>query len=105
QQALEPKPTDVNHRIADLVPMLSRTLGEAIEIRQKLGASVWNAVIDPSQFDNSILNLAVNARDAMAGGGWLEIATENVNVDGAYAVQRENLAPGDYVKVSVSDCG
>jgi signal transduction histidine kinase len=105
RQALEPQSTDINERIADLVPMLVRTLGETIEIRQNLAPALWKAVVDPSQFDNSILNLAVNARDAMPHGGWLKIITENESVDQAYAAQQENLIPGDYVKISVCDCG
>ena len=105
RQALEPESTDINQRIAKFVPLIRRTIGEAIEIRQKLADSVWPVMIDPSQFDSAILNLAVNARDAMPGGGWIEIATENVSVDEAYVAQIVDLKAGDFVRVAMSDAG
>ncbi len=105
RQPLEPVVVEINERIAELVPLLSRTIGEAIDIRQRLAVRPWPVVIDPSQFDNAIMNLAVNARDAMSGGGELVIATENFVVDEHYADQRAELATGNYVRVSVSDTG
>jgi PAS domain S-box-containing protein len=105
RQTLEPESTDINRRIAGFVPLIRRTIGEAIEIKQKLADSVWPVMIDPNQFDSAILNLSVNARDAMPGGGWIEIATENVTVDEAYAAQHIDLAAGDYVRVAIADSG
>jgi PAS domain S-box-containing protein len=105
RQTLEPEPTDINRRIAGFVPLIRRAIGEAVEIKQKLSESVWPVMIDPSQFDSAILNLAVNARDAMPGGGWIEIATENVTIDEAYAAQHVDLKAGDFVRVTVSDSG
>ncbi len=87
------------------MPLLKRTLGEAIEVRQTLAASVWQVMIDPAQFDSALLNLAVNARDAMPRGGWIEIKTENVVVDEAYASQNLGLGVGNFVRISVSDSG
>ena len=105
RQPLEPTVLDVNQRIMSFVPLLKRTLGEAIEVRYKLTSAVWPVMIDAAQFDSALLNLSVNARDAMPDGGWIEIATENVVVDEAYASQMTGLAAGDFVRVSVSDAG
>ncbi|HEY1720014.1 MAG TPA: PAS domain S-box protein [Magnetospirillaceae bacterium] len=105
QQPLEPVSVDINKRVAELIPMLHRTLGETIEVKQKLGRTLWRVVVDPGQFENAILNLAVNSRDAMTGGGKLVITTENIAIDDAYAATRRELSPGNYVRVSVSDSG
>jgi PAS domain S-box-containing protein len=105
RQNLAPEAIDLNRRIAQFIPLVARTLGEAIQTRLSLSDSLWPVTVDPSQFDNALLNLAVNARDAMPDGGWLEIATENVTVDHAYAAQHDNLPLGDYVRVSVTDSG
>jgi PAS domain S-box-containing protein len=105
RQPLEPVSTDVNDRISHFAPLLRRTLGEAIEIRQKLGDAVWPVMVDAAQFDSALLNLAVNARDAMPEGGWIEIASENVVVDELYASQNPGLTAGEFVRVSVSDSG
>jgi PAS domain S-box-containing protein len=105
RQNLEPETVDLNERIVRFLPLVTRALGEAIELRLKLAKSVWPVTVDPGQFDNTILNLAVNARDAMPKGGWIEIASENVTVDEAYAAQHIDLAAGDYVRVVVTDAG
>ncbi len=105
RQALEPVIVDINKRVRELVPLLRRTLGETIEIKPNLGADLWNAIIDPGQLESAILNLAVNSRDAMPDGGALEISTDSVSVDEAYAAGRTELAIGPYVRVSVSDTG
>ncbi|MBI1776290.1 MAG: PAS domain S-box protein [Proteobacteria bacterium] len=105
QQPLMPTAVDLKQRISGLVPLLRRALGESIDIRHSHEAGLWPVVTDPSQFDNAILNLAINARDAMPGGGWLHIETENSIVDATYAAQRPGLAVGDYARVSMTDCG
>jgi PAS domain S-box-containing protein len=105
RQPLAPAVIDINKRIIDLVPLLTRTLGDAIAIKQVLGSSLWMAEVDPSQFENAIMNLAVNAHDATPAGGILEIKTENVWVDDVYAALLPGLATGRYVRISVTDTG
>jgi signal transduction histidine kinase/CheY-like chemotaxis protein len=100
RQRLAPVPTDMNATIVALTELLSGTLGPAIRIETDLAEGLWPAMVDPSQMEASILNLALNARDAMPGGGTLTIATCNVTVDG-----RATVSPGDYVAVQVSDTG
>jgi len=105
-QPLEPISVDIDKRISDLVPLLSRTIGETIEIRQKhTKSSLWKVVVDPGQFESSIMNLAVNARDAMPGGGILVIDSENLVVDRDYASRHPGLITGNYVRISVGDTG
>jgi CheY-like chemotaxis protein len=106
RQPLEPVSVDTNKRIAELVPLLSRTIGETIQVKQHIvGAPLWRVVVDPGQFESSIMNLAVNARDAMPGGGVLGITSENQVVDLDYAAQHPGLVTGNYVRISVSDTG
>ena len=77
--------------------MLRRTLGEDIAVKTALGDGLWPALADPSQLEDAILNLAVNARDAMPNGGRLVIETANVHLDEQYAAQNVEVTPGDYV--------
>jgi CheY-like chemotaxis protein len=96
---------DVSRLIQGLEDMLRRTLGEAVELRVEAPAGLWTAMIDPHQFENALVNLAVNARDGMADGGTLVIETANVTLDETYAAQQDEVTPGDYVLVAVSDTG
>ncbi len=105
RQPLDPSPTDVNRQIADMDPMLRRTLGEHVEIELVRGGGLWNAMIDPGQLENAILNLCLNARDAMPKGGRLTIETANAHLDAAYAASQTEVEPGQYVMVAVSDTG
>jgi len=105
KQALDPRATDVNQLVATLDPMLRRTLGEHIEIEAIRGAGLWQAMVDPGQLENALLNLCLNARDAMPGGGRLTIETANASLDRAYAEQHPDVAPGQYVMLAVSDTG
>ncbi|MEQ1490948.1 MAG: ATP-binding protein, partial [Terricaulis sp.] len=105
RQALEPRSVDANQLLSGMVPLLKRTLAEDIEITFVPGAELWPAVIDPSQLEGAVLNLCINARDAMSGGGRLTVETENVHLDGNYAGQNAEVAAGDYVMVAVSDTG
>ncbi len=105
RQSLAPVAADVNALIEDLHELLSRTLGETIELKVATGTDVWPARIDPHQFENALINLAVNARDAMPSGGSMAIETANVALDEAFAPQDEEFTPGDYVVVTVSDTG
>ena len=105
RQPLSPEPTDVNRRVPDLTELLHRTLGEHIEIETVLAGGLWHAMIDPAQLDSALLNLALNARDAMPDGGKLTIETMNTHLDRSYAETNVDVAAGQYVLVAVSDTG
>ncbi len=85
--------------------LLHRTLGEQIELQTVLAGGLWRTLADPSQLENSVLNLAVNARDAMAGGGKITIETANCHLDDSYAASHHGVPPGQYVLIAVSDTG
>ncbi|PWG65888.1 hypothetical protein DEM34_00480 [Spiribacter halobius] len=105
QQALEPKVVDLNRLLASLDGLLRRTLPESIDIELVRGGGLWLAEVDPGQLEVALLNLAVNARDAMPGGGHLTIETANSRLDAEYARHHQELRPGQYVQVSFSDTG
>ena len=105
KQPLQPEETDINALMAEAAGLLRPTLGEQIEIESMLEDNAWPALVDRSQLVTSVLNLAINARDAMPGGGKLTLETGNVMLDEAYASQNPELKPGPYVMVSVSDTG
>jgi len=105
QQPLVPAASDIKGLIANLEDMLRRTLGETIEMKVDSGPDLWPATIDPHQFENALINLAINARDAMASGGELAISSSNVVLDEEYARRQDEVMPGDYVEVSVRDTG
>jgi len=105
RQALSPRPVEANELLAGMVDMLDRTLGEAVEISLLPRAGLWNCIADPVQLETAILNLAINARDAMPQGGHLTIETDNALVGQSLAGGSEAVAPGDYVVLSVSDSG
>jgi len=105
KQALSPKPLDVNQLIAGMDSMLRRSLGEHIEIELIRAAGLWPAMVDQGQLENALLNLCLNARDAMLGGGRLTIETANTVLDQTYADSRLDVKPGQYVMLAVSDTG
>ncbi len=105
RQPLEPRPVDINRLIEDMRGLLNRTLGEHVELELKFDSGLWPAMVDPSQLETALLNLIVNARDAMPSGGWLTLETANVQLDAGYARTRPELRPGDYVLIAVSDTG
>jgi CheY-like chemotaxis protein len=100
-----PQSTDVNELLDSMEPLMRRTLGEHIEIKLVRGSKLWPATVDQSQLENAIVNLAVNARDAMPGGGRLTIETSNVELDDDYVATDPEMKPGPYVMVAVSDTG
>ncbi|WP_435170396.1 PAS domain S-box protein [Falsirhodobacter sp. 1013] len=104
RQPLSPEVVDGNRMISGMNELLSRTLGEAIRVETVLGAGLWKTSADLNQLENSLLNLAVNARDAMPEGGRLTIETANAHVDDAYGTLH-NLTRGQYVLIAVSDTG
>ncbi|MEO8278517.1 MAG: ATP-binding protein [Ideonella sp.] len=105
KQALDPKAVDVNALLANIDPMLRRTLGEHIEIELIRAAGLWPALVDPGQLENALLNLCLNSRDAMPGGGRLTLETANIRLDTEYAQRHVDVTPGAYVMVAVSDSG
>jgi signal transduction histidine kinase/CheY-like chemotaxis protein len=105
QQALEPQAIDANKLIAGMDALLRRTLGEDQEIQIVRRAGLWPTMVDPSQLESALLNLAINARDAMPNGGKLTIETANVHVDDEYAAAHDEVTPGQYTLISVSDTG
>ncbi len=105
RQALNPRPVDCNALIADFRPMLRHACGESSRIEVKPAPDLWPAHIDPAHFDAALLNLAVNSRDAMPGGGTLTIETGNVELSAKEASRIADLEAGQYVRVSVHDTG
>jgi signal transduction histidine kinase len=105
RQPLAPQAIDINQQVAAFDPLLRRTLGEHIEIELVRGAGLWPAMVDAAQLQNALLNLCLNARDAMPSGGKLTLETANVALDRAYAEQAPDVVPGQYVMLAVSDTG
>ncbi|HEY8288442.1 MAG TPA: MHYT domain-containing protein [Acetobacteraceae bacterium] len=105
RQMLTPRRTNVNKLVLDVAEMLSRTLGEAVRIETILSGSLWPSVLDPNQLESALLNVALNARDAMPHGGKLVIQTANMHFDRSYSAHYEGIDAGDYVMLSVSDTG
>jgi len=105
KQQLEPRTFNLGERLPDIVQLLGRTLGEAVQIHTRPAADLWDAMADPSQVDDAIVNLAINARDAMPEGGMLIIETANVFLDEEYAAQHLDVTTGDYVMLAVTDTG
>jgi len=102
---LEPKVVNLGRLIKNMDDLLRRTLGEEIEIETVVGGGLWNTLVDPNQIENAILNLAINARDAMPAGGKLTIEASNASLDDAYVRQHADLKRGQYVLVAVTDTG
>jgi signal transduction histidine kinase/ActR/RegA family two-component response regulator len=105
QQVLSPQQVDLNRLVAGLSEMLSRTVGETMAVETILGSGVWPTYVDASQLENAIVNLVVNARDAMPDGGRITIETANASLDEAYCRQFGDVTPGQYVLLSVTDTG
>ena len=104
-QPLDPRSADIAKSVTDMSDLLRRTLGETISIETIRGAGLWRAHIDVGQLETALVNLAVNARDAMPDGGRLTIETANAYLDRTYTNSVEDVVPGQYVLVAVSDTG
>ncbi|MEO7055082.1 MAG: CHASE3 domain-containing protein [Rhizomicrobium sp.] len=105
RQALQPRSVDLGRVIRDMTDMLRRTLGEQIEVESVIAGGLWNTLADPNQIENAVLNLAINARDAMPDGGKLTLEVANAHLDDAYAANHTEVTPGQYVMLAVSDTG
>jgi signal transduction histidine kinase/CheY-like chemotaxis protein len=105
KQPLQPRDVDVNALVLETAKLLHPTLGEHIEIALLLEADAWTALVDPNQLSTAILNLALNARDAMPGSGKLTLETGNVYLDENYASMHSEVTAGNYVMIAVSDTG
>lgn len=105
QQLLAPKVVNINDLVAGIDRLLHRTLSKDITLKATLSDDLWLARIDPAQLEHSLVNLAINARDALLPGGRLTIETTNTVLDDCYAAQHSEVAAGDYVLVTVSDNG
>ena len=105
RQPLNPKPTDVGPLVSNFKDLLRRTLGETVELRILVVGSAHLAVVDSSQLLNALLNLAINARDAMPGGGQLTIEISHVRLDADYAQTYPDIRTGRYVLIAVTDTG
>ncbi len=104
RQTLEPKPTDVTELVAGMRELIDRTVGPEIAVDVRDDPELWPTLVDASQLENALLNLCINARDAMPDGGRIIVVTENKHLDAPSADVRD-LKPGDYVSLSVSDTG
>jgi signal transduction histidine kinase/ActR/RegA family two-component response regulator len=104
RQTLDPKPTDLNRLVAGMEELVRRTMGPQIEVEVVGAAGLWMTLVDPNQLENALLNLCINARDAMPDGGRLTVESANKWLDAPAARERE-LPPGQYVSLCVSDTG
>ncbi|GAB4545090.1 MAG: hypothetical protein Kow0063_39000 [Anaerolineae bacterium] len=105
KQTIQPQVLNLNNLIARMDDLLLPLIGEHIQVEKDLASDLWLVRIDPTQIEQVVLNLAVNARDAMPRGGTLTIQTANVVLDDAYVAQRPQVQPGEYVLLVVSDTG
>ncbi|MGE0667135.1 MAG: PAS domain S-box protein [Sphingomonadales bacterium] len=105
KQPLQLKVTNVNALVGDTIKQLQRTLGPSIDVRQSLADDAWSAEVDPTQLTNAVVNLVLNAREAMPDGGTLRIGTSNTRLEESDARRLGDLRPGDYVAITVGDNG
>jgi signal transduction histidine kinase len=105
QQPLRPGAIDANKLVSGMTELLRRTLGEAVVLETVLAGDLWRTYIDAHQLENALVNLAVNARDAMPEGGKLTIETGNAHLDESYAAGQIEVVPGQYVLLAVTDSG
>jgi PAS domain S-box-containing protein len=104
RQTLDPRPTDLNQLVAGMADLVRRTMGPAVELRVAAADGLWPTLVDRNQLENALLNLCINARDAMHDGGYLTVKTANQWLD-SHAAREQDLPPGQYVTLTVSDTG
>ena len=105
QQPLDPKPVDANRLVNEMAELLRRTIGESIQLEIDVADGLWRTLCDPNQLESAILNLAINARDAMPDGGKLTVETCNIDLKQGSAVKQQDIKPGEYVCIRVTDTG
>ena len=105
RQSLDSKPVEINQLVTSMGELLQRSINESIALDMRLAAELWTAEADPNQLESALLNLVINARDAMPGGGKLVVETSNRHLDSVFTAAYGTLTPGDYVELSVSDTG
>ena len=105
RQPLQPRPVDPDALVRGMVELIQRTVGPAVRVELRLRDGTWPVLCDPNQLESALLNLAINARDAMPGGGTLTIGTRHVQLDAAAVADQEGAQPGDYVEIAVADTG
>lgn len=105
REILDPSVLDLNRQLSGLSELMQRTLGDSIEVRMDQAPQLWHTLADAGQFENAILNLAINARDAMPQGGRLTVRTENTALDAVFCGDHPQIEPGEFVSISVSDTG
>ena len=105
RQPLAPKPLDVNKLLPAMSELLHRVLGETIEVETVLAPRLWTVEADPNQLENAIINVAINARDAMPEGGKLTLETQNTHLDQSYVAKHPGISPGQYIVLCITDTG
>ncbi len=105
RQPLDPKPVNANRLVTGMEELLRRTIGESIQLEIVTAGGLWQTLCDPHQLESAVLNLAINARDAMPDGGKLTIETCNAHLDSAYAAKQRDVTPGQYICICVTDTG
>nr|WP_252121185.1 MULTISPECIES: ATP-binding protein [Pseudomonas fluorescens group] len=105
RQSLDSKPVGINQLVFSMGELLQRSINESITLDMRLNDQLWTAEADPNQLESALLNLVINARDAMPGGGKLTVETANRHLDNVFTAAYGTLKPGDYVELSVSDNG
>lgn len=105
RQSLDSKPVQINQLVTSMGELLQRSINESIGLDMRLSEQLWTAEADPNQLESALLNLVINARDAMPNGGRLIVETTNRHLDSVFTAAYGSLTPGDYVELSVSDTG
>jgi len=105
REPIDPQPVEINEVITRMSDLAWHSLGDQIEVTSRLSGDLWPVFVDPNQLETALLNLALNARDAMEGGGRLTVETANCQVDEASEDTHPGIAPGDYVAISIGDTG
>ncbi|WP_420359294.1 ATP-binding protein [Pseudomonas kairouanensis] len=105
RQSLDSKPVEINQLVTSMGELLQRSINESIKLEMRLSGELWTAEADPNQLESALLNLVINARDAMPNGGSLKVETTNRHLDSVFIAAYGTLKPGDYVELSVSDTG
>ena len=105
RQSLDTKPVEINQLVSSMGELLQRSINESISLDMRLTSTLWTAEADPNQLESALLNLVLNARDAMPNGGQLVVETTNRHLDSVFTAAYGTLKPGDYVELSVSDTG